>query len=62
MIDPKLLALIVCPADRNKLEPRGQYLVCVDCGRRYRVDDGIPNLLLDEALPPEPAATNSTPA
>jgi len=56
MIDPKLLALLVCPACRDRLEEEdakggadAKELVCGGCGRRYPVRDGIPILLVEEA-------------
>jgi len=30
----------------------GDFLVCTECRRRFPVRDGIPVMLLDEALPP----------
>jgi uncharacterized protein len=51
-LDPQLLEILACPAeDHGSLRPEGALLVCTDCGRRYPVTDGIPVLLLDEALP-----------
>ena len=38
-------------------DPEADMLTCTSCGRQYRVDDGIPVLLLDEAIeagPEEP--------
>ena len=58
-LDPQLLEILACPSeDHAPLTPAGDRLVCTACGRRYPVVDGIPVLLLDEALPPEdtPAA------
>ena len=58
-IDPKLLEIIVCPADHGDLAvvdgPGGSddtELVCQSCGLAYPVRDGIPVLLVDEARRP----------
>jgi uncharacterized protein YbaR (Trm112 family) len=50
-IDPKLLEILVCPKCRGKLEYREQeqQLRCHSCRLRYRIDDGIPVMLIDEA-------------
>lgn len=53
-LDPGLLAIVVCPADRAALrvdEPASE-LVCTACGLAYPVRDGIPVLLVDEARTP----------
>jgi uncharacterized protein YbaR (Trm112 family) len=55
-LDPDLLAIIVCPACRSRLEPTAEELVCTGCGRAYPVRDDIPVLLVDEARQPEPGA------
>lgn len=56
MIDPWLRSLLVCPFCRTELvdgvSPTGaDELVCTNpaCRRAYRVDNGIPALLVDEA-------------
>lgn len=49
MIDPDLLALLVCPVDHGELTEEPGHLVCSVCGRRYPVVDGIPVMLADEA-------------
>jgi uncharacterized protein YbaR (Trm112 family) len=51
-INPELLALLVCPVDKEALRLDGQSLVCTACGRVYPIEDGIPNMLV---LDDEPA-------
>lgn len=48
-----LLAILACPKCRGDLEYRHapEALVCHACRLVYRVDDGIPILLIDEAAP-----------
>jgi len=48
MISPDLLSILVCPADKKKLELQGSTLVCQECGRRYPIVDGIPVMLIEE--------------
>ncbi len=47
-----LLAILACPRCRGalELEPEPQALRCDACRLRYRVDDGVPILLIDEAV------------
>jgi uncharacterized protein YbaR (Trm112 family) len=53
-LDPELLEILVCPNDRGDLEEREeeQVLVCLSCGYRYPIRDGIPVMLIDEAEKP----------
>lgn len=50
-LDPRLLAVLVCPACHGDLRSDEASLVCTaeGCGLRYPVVDGIPILLVDEA-------------
>lgn len=50
MIDPKLLAILACPIDKQPLEEHGEYLVNPRLGKAYPINDGIPVLLSDEAV------------
>ncbi|MGN6686381.1 MAG: phosphomannomutase/phosphoglucomutase [Actinomycetales bacterium] len=47
-----VLEVVRCPADTGELDVSDTVLTCRSCGRRYPVRDGIPVLLVDEALPP----------
>lgn len=47
-ISPKLLKILACPVCKQKVELKGKELVCVKCGRRYPIIDGIPHMLPDE--------------
>jgi hypothetical protein len=49
----ELLAILVCPKCKGELEYRKDEpsLVCANCRLRYPVRDGIPILLIDDALP-----------
>ncbi len=48
-----LLDLLVCPQCKGDLEhrPEPEELICHICRLRYPVDDDIPVMLIDEALP-----------
>jgi uncharacterized protein YbaR (Trm112 family) len=47
-ISPELLEILVCPIDKQKVRLEGDELVCTACGHRYRIEGGIPNMLVDE--------------
>jgi uncharacterized protein len=50
MLDEKLLSILVCPADRGQLLLIDDELLYNPRLRRaYRIEDGIPVLLVDEA-------------
>jgi uncharacterized protein YbaR (Trm112 family) len=51
-----LLAILACPLDKHPVTREGNYLVCGECQRHYPIRDGIPVMLIDEALTPEQAA------
>lgn len=46
----ELLSVLVCPRDHSPLEARGSFLRCAQ-GHRYPVVDGVPVLLVEEAVP-----------
>jgi uncharacterized protein len=55
-LDPQHLALLVCPESKQPLvhvpagvAGPGESLFCPASRLRYRIDDGIPILLIDEA-------------
>ena len=57
-IEPWLRTILRCPACRSELRDEtgegGPELVCTSdsCGLAYRIDDGVPVLLVDEARRP----------
>lgn len=56
MLNADLLAILRCPKCRGALtesqEPSGPAaLLCPACRLRYTVEDGIPNMLIEEAKP-----------
>ena len=60
-LDPDLLAILACPCERHEpvvpgstADALAEVLSCTGCGKRFTVTDGIPVMLLDEALPPVP--------
>ena len=52
-ISPKLLEILACPVCKGEVELREKELVCVKCGRRYPIVEGIPYLLPPELMPQE---------
>lgn len=56
MLDDKLLKILVCPADRGPLVLiDDEVLYNPRLHKAYRIDDGIPVLLVDEAVDVDPA-------
>jgi len=47
-----LMAILVCPSCREAFEDRGDHLVCLGCGLRYPVRDGIPFLRPEDGYRP----------
>lgn len=52
-VDPDLLAILACPLDKSPVTRQDKYLVCGQCQRHYPIRDGIPVMLVDEALMPD---------
>ncbi|WP_167101483.1 Trm112 family protein [Mycobacterium sp. DL592] len=50
MLDEKLLSILVCPADRGPLLAVDGLLYNPRLHKAYRIEDGIPVLLVDEAV------------
>lgn len=48
-ISSDLLAVLVCPVDHGKLEVVAGGLKCTACQRTYPVEDGIPNMVINES-------------
>ena len=51
MISPELLDVLACPKCKQKVElaEDGSALICEADRLRYRIDDGIPVMLIEEA-------------
>jgi uncharacterized protein YbaR (Trm112 family) len=55
MIDKELLEILACPACKSPVTQEGDWIVCQnsgECGKHYPVRDGIPIMLIDEAVDP----------
>jgi uncharacterized protein YbaR (Trm112 family) len=50
-LSKKLLELLVCPKCKGKLDykDQDQNLICNSCRLKYKVEDNIPILLIEEA-------------
>ncbi len=51
-LDPLLLDLLVCPQDKGELEYNREEQVLINprLSIAYRIDDGVPVMLADEAI------------
>lgn len=53
MIDPELVKILCCPLGKAELNYENDSLVCTKCKAVFPIRDGIPVLLIEEALMPE---------
>jgi len=49
VIAKELLEVLACPKCKGPVELKNDALECPHCKLRYRIDDGIPVMLIDEA-------------
>jgi hypothetical protein len=65
MITPDMLEILRCPMDPKReamLVVEDARLLCARCRLQFRIRDGIPSLLIEEATLPEGCAqTNQLP-
>jgi uncharacterized protein YbaR (Trm112 family) len=60
MINPEVLQWLRCPMDPQRqatLLDEETHLTCSRCRVRYRIRDGFPNMIVDEAELPEGCAS-----
>ena len=52
MLDPKLLSILACPEDKGPLLyfAADRFLYNPRLKRKYRIDDDVPQMLIDEAV------------
>jgi len=50
MIDEALLKLLACPVCRGDVGEQDEKIVCLACGRKYPIRNGIPVMLINEAI------------
>lgn len=63
MIDKDLLDILVCPSCKKPVQEKAAnpgdnadaWLDCTGCGLRYPIREGIPIMLIDEAISPQKA-------
>ncbi len=58
-VDPQLLEILACPDSHHtplEYDERAQTLTCPECRRVFPVRDGLPVLLLEEAVGPAGAS------
>jgi hypothetical protein len=53
IIDPELLEILACPKCKGDLilDEQRSGLICKRCELFYKIEDGIPIMLIDEAIP-----------
>jgi uncharacterized protein YbaR (Trm112 family) len=59
MIDKELLEILACPVCKASVRLEKDKIVCIKCGRRYPIRDGIPVMLESEAATAENAEENT---
>ena len=49
MIDKNLLEILACSKCKSDLEYKNDVLICIGCKLKYKIDGGIPIMLINEA-------------
>lgn len=50
-LSPELLSVLRCPKCKGALKSQAAALACFACKLVFSVDDGIPNMLIEDARP-----------
>lgn len=49
MINEKLLEILACPKCKEEIIYTGDSFICENCKLLFKIEDDIPNFLIDEA-------------
>lgn len=49
MVDKELLEIMACPDCKGAVQEQDNKIVCLKCGKKYPIRDGIPVMLVEEA-------------
>ncbi len=62
-LDPSLLDILACPDCKAPVAQAGAWLVCQreGCAKRYPIRDGIPVMLVEEAVDPRASGRSRAP-
>ncbi len=47
MIDKELLDILACPSCKGEVKEEDTQVLCLQCGAKYPVKDGIPVMLVE---------------
>lgn len=53
MLNPELIEILCCPLGKTPLKLYENFLVCTKCGLKFPIREGIPVMVLDEAILPD---------
>ncbi len=48
-MDEQLLKILVCTKCKGSLIKQKDCLICENCRLKYKIEDGIPNMILEDA-------------
>ncbi len=53
MFDKEVLDMLACPKCKNgiKIDDKQTFFICDSCNVKYPIEDGIPELLIEKAVP-----------
>jgi uncharacterized protein YbaR (Trm112 family) len=49
MVSKELLEILACPKCKGSLQHKNERLLCNRCRLKYRIIDGIPDMLIEDA-------------
>ena len=52
-MDKDLLKILACPKCKSKVILKDERIVCTNCQRRYPIKNGMPIMLIEEAVTDE---------
>lgn len=53
MIAKELMEILACPSCKGPVKEDGGKIVCQKCGLVYPIQEGVPVMLIDQAMKPE---------
>jgi hypothetical protein len=58
-LNADLMNILACPVCKVHVSQQNDWIICSKCGRRYPIKDGIPDMLIEDAVMEEAPSGNS---